>query len=141
MTALAEATKLNYLIDKDPVMAAYGLDGDLKWKEFKGVRVRSRIVRYTGTPEEVAKKVREIREACPLPPNYNPVRCELPTCYCDLWSHDFTRTEDGKIVYDAALFVFMSGNPTQHPHTSVEEVVMEVVREYLALPPKEDAHA
>jgi hypothetical protein len=134
MTAQTKATKLNYLLDKDPVLPAWGLDENLAWKEFKGVRVRSRIVQYAGMPEEIAKKVREIREACPLLPAY--AKDATVPCYSSLLSHDFTKGEDGRVLYEAALFVYAGSGTMTSSHESIGEAVMEVLKDYLAVPPE-----
>lgn len=54
------------LLDKHPDRPAATLEADRTWKLWHGPRMTVPMVRFEGTPEEVADQVQALRDLCPL---------------------------------------------------------------------------
>ena len=131
MTAEVEGLRKHYLQDKDPARDAWSLTPTLEWVRFQGPRMKVRIVRFIGTPREIAKAARELRDTCPLKGNYRSLEAPNRGCTWDIYL--LCRADPGaELIAEISLQVReLEGPPVRR--RSFEKALYEELLERMGL--------
>lgn len=109
------------MLDKDPRHPVCTLEPDLTWKVWRGVRFTARPVTFTGTAEEVAERVQELRDRAPLPAG--PDHCAV------YWLRVRPEGED-RLFVDLTLLVEHERRQEQ-PRPPIRQHLLGTIREEL----------
>jgi hypothetical protein len=102
---------------------------DGSWKTWRGVRYHVPVMRFEGTPEEIAAEVRALRETCPYRPSY--LAAEPPLSSVEIGFVRWYRTPDPSRV---ALWLGFAvrPNPEGDALRPFDEIVLEEYADRLA---------